>query len=175
MKNALLEILFSESYMNLATCANNDPWCAPLVFALDVEMNLYWVSSMKALHSRHVADNSVVACSIYPSQQPQNSAQGLYFKGNAGLVPDTELERSIKLFYGWRYPDPEVLKSKVRSVSDFSEVSPRRMYRMSISSMFGLDPSGDPEHGRLLDYRVETDLSNEFAEKYRLKYAHLLD
>ncbi len=172
--DALVDILFDNNFATLASCdQDRTPWVTPLVFGCDRALNFYWVSAEQARHSINVRDVPRAAVAIFDSTQTPGAVQALYSEGNVQQLANDALAGATRLFYGWRYPDPDVLANKIRGPEQFEGNSPRRMYRMIPTHMYALDPSGDPEHGSLLDYRVEVSIREPFARRYAIKYSHL--
>lgn len=173
LEKELVDILFSESYAALATVdADGATWSTPLVFTLNEAREVIWASASESLHSMNLGSSTLVGASIYDSGQPQNSPQGVYLQGTALEVPVGELDQAVADFYRWRYPDPAMFAERARPASEFQWDSPRRLYRLSSVRYWGISRDGHPEHGNLVDYRVEVDIEAAFslawAEKFNM-------
>jgi uncharacterized protein YhbP (UPF0306 family) len=63
-----------NSVVVLATTEGDEPWVAPLEYMADEELNLYFFSTTKARHVRHLEANSAVAATVYDHAQPKVTA-----------------------------------------------------------------------------------------------------
>ena len=71
-------------YITLATVSDDDqPWNSPLWSAFDKDLNFYWASDAKSVHSTNIRNNSKVFCVIYDSTMAEGTGEGVYFKGSA--------------------------------------------------------------------------------------------
>jgi uncharacterized protein YhbP (UPF0306 family) len=84
-KKSLREYLDSQRLMSVATQGEH-PWIANVYFVADDDLNLYFISPPEAEHSRHIAKNPQVACSIIDSHQPMgDDMKGLQLWGEASM------------------------------------------------------------------------------------------
>lgn len=51
-----LELLNGLPYFNVASESNGQPWNSPVWVARDRNLNLYWSSWIKAVHSENIAE-----------------------------------------------------------------------------------------------------------------------
>jgi uncharacterized protein YhbP (UPF0306 family) len=80
--------LLALSTMTLATSdANGLPHAAPVYFAADQALHLYFFSDPASLHSRHLADNPRAAGAIYPECHDWRDILGLQLHGEVHSVP----------------------------------------------------------------------------------------
>lgn len=170
-ENTLVDLVQHCKYMTLATAdGDGTPWVSPVVYGCDDTMRFYWVSGAQARHSINIETRPQAALSIFdPEQVPNSGVQGVYAEGSVELLAGSELAEATDIFYRWRYPDEATFQAKRRGPAEFEGDSPRRMYRLQPSDVYGLDPDGDPEHGSLLDYRVPVQISARFAELIRTR------
>ena len=71
------QLLDSVSTMTLSTCGQDGPHAAPVYFASDDRIHLYFFSEMGSLHSRHSAQNPQAAAAIYPYCESWQDIRGL--------------------------------------------------------------------------------------------------
>jgi uncharacterized protein YhbP (UPF0306 family) len=77
------EIIKKIPYITLATSSkDNQPWNSPLWSAFDKDLNFYWASDYKSVHSTNIRNNSKVFCVIYDSTMAEGTGEGVYFSGN---------------------------------------------------------------------------------------------
>ncbi|MGE3769884.1 MAG: pyridoxamine 5'-phosphate oxidase family protein [Bdellovibrionales bacterium] len=165
--NALLDIIFSNDFMVLATAdAQGKPWASPVVYGCDDQMRFYWVSGASSRHAANHAARAETAAVIYDSHQPPGIVQGIYLEGVAEELDASSLASAAVSFYSWRYPDPEMLAGKIRRPDEFIAPSPRRMWRMKPSMVYALDPAGDPAHGNMMDHRIVVSLTEAFHLRF---------
>ena len=89
-KHKLLEYLKSHKLMSLATFSSK-PWISTVYYAVDNQMNLYFVSKPQTRHCKDIASNRHVACAIADSTQKVTSKKtGVQIQGVATPVNDTE-------------------------------------------------------------------------------------
>src|SRR5919107_3112420 len=98
-------VIEANKYLVLGTVgADGLPWVTPVYFTPDGHDAFYWASSPDALHSRNLAERPDVSIAIFDSSVPIGGASAVYFRGQAGPVPDDELEECARL-YASRYPE----------------------------------------------------------------------
>ena len=70
-------IVQENTYLTLATTDGDGPWCAPVQYVADEQLNLYFVSLPESRHMTHVKANPSVAVAIFDSQQPPFTSRGV--------------------------------------------------------------------------------------------------
>ncbi len=86
------EIIKKIPYITLATVSEDDqPWNSPLWSAYDKELNFYWASDYKSVHSTNIRSNSKVFCVIYDSTMAEGTGEGVYFSGKAYELSESEV------------------------------------------------------------------------------------
>lgn len=131
-KKELINYLKSQNLMTLATY-DKEPWVCSVYYAIDKDLNLYFVSSPDSGHSKDIEKNSNVACAIADSHT-LNSAKkvGVQMQGVASIVKGWE--RTQILLKMWHRAAPGVeeminvanMKNKVVS-SRVYKVKPTRI------------------------------------------------
>lgn len=76
-------IVMENTYLTLATADDDGPWCAPVQYVADDDLNLYFVSLPESRHMSHVKSNPSVAVAIFDSQQPPFTSRGVQIEGTA--------------------------------------------------------------------------------------------
>ena len=83
-------IVEDSTYLTLATSDGNSPWCAPVQYVSDDDLNLYFVSLPESRHMTHVKQNPSVAVAIFDSQQPPFTSRGVQIEGTADAYSETD-------------------------------------------------------------------------------------
>ena len=82
-------LLSGQSTLTLATVNEQGmPAVAPLLYIVDEELNLYWLSSEKSEHSRNVAREPSVAGTVYAETDQWRRILGVQMRGVASTVTD---------------------------------------------------------------------------------------
>ncbi len=105
MNHQVLKYLKTQRLMSLATANKNNPWACTVYFAVDNDLNLYFVSAPAADHCRYLTKNKYVSCSIYDSQQKVNSKKvGLQLRGTVEVISKvSEIRKALEL---WNKANP---------------------------------------------------------------------
>ena len=117
-----LELLNGPPYFNVATAGDGQPWNSPVWAVRDADLNLYWSSWVKAVHSENIAKNPRVFLTRYDSTRKRgtNNLRGLYLQCTAAAVDDpAEARRAFALLY----PGDAV------DLADFLGAGQKRFYR----------------------------------------------
>lgn len=101
LRQQIEKYLSDNIIMQLATCAENKPWCSNLHYAFDEKLNLYWMSLKNCRHSQEVATNPSVAATIAKPHTADDKPQGLQIEGIASIAKD--FEKAFKVYMN-RYP-----------------------------------------------------------------------
>jgi hypothetical protein len=83
-------IIEENTYLTLATMGGDRPWCAPLQYVADEDLNLYFVSLPESRHMSHIEANPSVAVTIFDSQQPPFTSRGVQIDGTADAYSTTD-------------------------------------------------------------------------------------
>jgi uncharacterized protein YhbP (UPF0306 family) len=78
--------LLALDALTLATQGDNGPHAAPVFFAADEALRLYFFSDPYSLHSRHLAQDPRAAVAFYPPAQVWNDIHGLQMQGRVHQV-----------------------------------------------------------------------------------------
>ncbi len=144
-------IVANNNYLNLATITKEGhPWNSPVVYVYDKKLNFYWFSWKENQHSKNIRDHHQVFATIYDSQQPLGTGQGLYLQGQAKeLTNPVEMLIGVTLMY-------KKLRKEKRDVKEFLHGYPRRVYRFTPEKVW-INEDGDIK-GNFIDIRVEVEL-----------------
>jgi uncharacterized protein len=69
--------------LTLATQGTDGPHAAPVYFAADEELRLFFFSDPQSLHGRHLAQDGRAAVALFPPSQDWREIQGLQMQGQA--------------------------------------------------------------------------------------------
>lgn len=117
-----LEVLAGPPYFNVATESAGQPWNSPVWAARDADLNLYWSSWTKAVHSQNLASNPRAFLTIYDSTRKRgtNNRRCLYLQCTAAEVVDpAEATKAFALVYPGEPLD----------LTDFLAPGQKRFYR----------------------------------------------
>lgn len=117
-----LELLAGPPYFNVATASDGQPWNSPVWAARDGDLNLYWSSWIKAVHSENIARNPRVFLTLFDSTRKRgtNNMRCLYLQCTAVAVDEsTEARKAFALLY----PGEPI------AVEDFLGSGQKRFYR----------------------------------------------
>lgn len=115
-KKELVKFLQSQNLMSLATNADKT-WIATVYYAVDKDLQFYFVSSPDSKHSKDIEKNNKVSCAIYDSHT-LNSAKkvGVQLQGIATQVKGWEdTERALRM---WHKAAPGAEEISVKSMKE---------------------------------------------------------
>jgi hypothetical protein len=95
--------LEEHSTMTLATCGGGQPWAAAVYYASSAALELFFVSSESARHSRDVAESPVVAVTVNGEGRDWNSIRGLQIVGDCRPVSAKE-RAAVEQLYLAKFP-----------------------------------------------------------------------
>src|SRR3990167_3792180 len=85
------EIIKKIIYITLASVTKDEqPWNSPLYSAYDKDLNFYWGSDWRSVHSTNIRKNNKVFCVIYDSTMAEGTGEGVYFFGKAYELAERE-------------------------------------------------------------------------------------
>jgi uncharacterized protein YhbP (UPF0306 family) len=115
-RDILKEHLANTAVMQLATCADNEPWACNLHFYSDDDLNIYWISSQESLHSQQIAANPKVAAAIltHANTPGENYVVGMSIGGTAELLDETEVDAVNEAYCAKHTRLPEEVREQVR-------------------------------------------------------------
>lgn len=116
------ELLAQFNYYNVATEGGGQPWNSPVWAVPDTDVNLYWSSWTKAMHSQNIARNPKTFLTVYDSTRKRgtNNQRCLYLQCTTVAVEDEAEAR--KAF-------PLVYPGEALDLKDFLGAGLKRFYR----------------------------------------------
>lgn len=94
-KQELAKYLKTQMLMTLATAAPN-PWVATVYYAVDKDLNLYFVSPPASKHIKDIEKNNKVACAITDSHTKNSQKKvGIQMQATASLVKGWDRTKAI--------------------------------------------------------------------------------
>jgi hypothetical protein len=116
------ELLDGPPYFNVATEGGGQPWNSPVWAARDSDLNLYWSSWVKAVHSENIAKNPRTFLTLFDSTRKRgtNNLRCLYLLCTTVAVEEPDEARKA---FALVYPGEAV------ELKDFLEPGQKRFYR----------------------------------------------
>ena len=106
--------LVNLSTMTLATTGpDGEPHNAPLYFAADRDLRLYFFSDPASQHARDLAGDERAAVSFYPLCQGWESIRGVQMRGTAGPVEPGAAWEAGRAVYREKFPFVEALEAEI--------------------------------------------------------------
>lgn len=145
------EIIKQVLYITLATVSKDgQPWNSPLYTAYDKDLNFYWFSDHKSVHSKNIHNNQKVFCVIYDSTMKEGTGEGVYFSGKAYMLSaEKEILAALKTM------DDRVGKTKKRDAGKFLGKNPLRAYKVIPDRIWMNDEEKDVNGNYVKDIKVE--------------------
>lgn len=144
LRKLINDHLRTARVMQLATCANNQPWVCTIHFYNDEEINFYWASSPTRRHSLEIEQNPKVAIAvkIHEDTASENYVIGISAEGVSELVSDNELE-NIGNQYLTKFGE------KQENIKDIlGGNNPHKFYRFKSSNIVLFDSLNFPDNPR---------------------------
>lgn len=116
-----VDLLKLPPYFNVATSLDDQPWNSPVWAVKDANLNFYWSSWVKAVHSQNIRKNPRAFLTIFDStrQRGTNNMRCLYLQCTVAIV--TDLQEAGRAFE-FLYPDDRV------DTTDFLGQGQKRFY-----------------------------------------------
>lgn len=102
VRKLIEEYLQNARMMQVATAKDNQPWACTVYFAVDENLNLYWISKTSRRHSEEIRNNEKVAGTIVLPHTPGDDVRGIQFQGVAKELSGEEAVTAMKC-YAQRY------------------------------------------------------------------------
>lgn len=144
--NDALRILESAQFCNIATvCEDGSPWNTPVFFVSDKKRDIYWWSSLKAVHSKNMLRDARVYITVLDPKASQMDGLAVYIQGNAKVIEGkSELNEAIEL-----YNERSIFVKLAKDIC--SEDAPTRIFKAKADNIW-LN-SGDKEGEYYVDVR----------------------
>jgi len=145
------EIIKKIIYITLATVTKDgQPWNSPLFSMYDKELNFYWSSDWKSVHSGNIRANNKVFCVIYDSTMKEGTGEGVYFAGKSYELTDED-----DILNALRIMDKRVGKAKVRNAKTYLGKNPLRLNRVVPEKLWMNDVELDKNGKYIKDVKIE--------------------
>ena len=129
--------------MQIATSASNQPWICTVYYAVDKDLNIYWMSKPDRRHSKEIAKNSKVAATIvYDQQPPRDDHRGVSVEGNAEELEGAKALKPIVL-YGKQLGSSKDWINAVKMMVD-----PHKIYKLTPNKFVLFDDVNFPNNSR---------------------------
>ena len=127
--------------MQVATCVDNKPWICTVYYAVDEDLNLYWMSKPERRHSEEIIQNStIVATVVHDQQPPRKDHRSVTIEGTAQELSGAEALKPI-LLYGKQLASPKEWIQAVKLATD-----PHKIYKLKPSKFVIFDDVNFPEN-----------------------------
>lgn len=89
--SSAVRILKSVQYLTIATtCEDGHPWNSPVSASLESGLTFSWGSSPDTIHSENIRRDGRAFVVVYDSTAPERTGEGVYLKGEAEELDETE-------------------------------------------------------------------------------------
>lgn len=95
-RDRAMEVLRNTHLMSLGTFDGEGVWVADLIFLHDDDLNIYWISSPDARHSKAILKNEKVAGTITCSTKSKEPNFGIQFEGKAEKLEGLRIDLMAK-------------------------------------------------------------------------------
>ncbi|MDR1406210.1 MAG: pyridoxamine 5'-phosphate oxidase family protein [Prevotellaceae bacterium] len=100
----IIEFIGGHHVLTLATCAQEEPWCASLFYAYLADDNVFvFTSDAKTRHINEALAHPLVAGAIVLETETVGLIRGLQFRGTL-FRPDKPLKQKARRAYLHRFP-----------------------------------------------------------------------
>ena len=99
-KEIVADFLSKQPLMQVATSDSNNMWIATVWYAIDKDLNIYFLSKETREHSQHIAINSKVTCAITGqyTKGPGEKIQGVQLSGVAKKLTGLSVLTGYKVY-----------------------------------------------------------------------------
>ena len=136
LKKLILEYLSQNKRMSIATCKDNIPWAATVMYVYDNDLNIYFLSKIETRKIQNLLTNRRVAATINEITGGIGKVKGIQLEGECQMVSGLEAVGVYALFlkrFFW-------LKDYISSVKQvFSSVVKDRLFKITPERIYYLD------------------------------------
>ena len=112
-ENRIVDFINEHHVLTLATCVENNPWCANCFYVYLEDENCFVFTSDDATkHVQDVIKNSKVAGSVVLETKTVGKIQGIQFRGIME-IPQNELTSKVKKAYLKKFPFAVLMKTSL--------------------------------------------------------------
>ena len=137
LKKYVLDYLEQNRMMTLATCKDDVPWAASVMFAYDGRLNLYFISKPDTRKTQNLLDNPKVSATINQIQKTPGKVIGVQLEGSAEMLGKTKNKQELEIFknrFNWA--------EKYLHDHELFKIAPKKIYYLD-DERFG--PGGREE------------------------------
>ncbi len=98
LKKYVLDYLEQNRMMTLATCKDDVPWAASVMFAYDDRLNLYFISKPDTRKTQNLLGNPKVSATINQIQKTPGKVVGVQLEGSAEILDKTKNKQELEIF-----------------------------------------------------------------------------
>jgi uncharacterized protein YhbP (UPF0306 family) len=98
LKQYILDYLEQNRVMTLATCMDDIPWAASVMYAYDDDLNLYFISKPETRKTQNLLSNPKVSATINQFQKTPGKILGIQLEGTARKLDKTKNVQELELF-----------------------------------------------------------------------------
>ncbi len=114
------EFLRTENVAVLSTVnADGTPHATPMFYLPNEGPLIYWFSSQSSQHSRNLVRSPDAACAVFRPTDNWKQIRGVQMRGQARLINDRKLLRSIRTTYAERFHLTSTLRALMRRTDLF--------------------------------------------------------
>ena len=113
--NKIQRLLDSETTLTLSTAdASFTPHSSPLFFVRGAQLQLYWFSSRRTIHSRNCARNPSASVAVYRHAATWREIRGVQMQGTVSVVAASPLRSELAGRYAERFQLSSALRLVMR-------------------------------------------------------------
>ena len=145
-----LNIIKDNIYMSLASTKDSAVWNSPMYYCFDKNHNFYFISDKRSRHSRNIAKNPLVACTVFNSQEKPENVNGVQFDGLCKTLSLNEIPSALKFIYSKK--SSELMKDRFEDYKNplsYLRLTNFRIYKIVPLHMYILDPNVSMEDRRV--------------------------
>jgi uncharacterized protein YhbP (UPF0306 family) len=142
LRKLVLDYLSINKRMSIATCKDNVPWAATVMYVYDRDLNIYFLSKIETRKVQNILVNIKVAATINEVTGGIGKVRGVQLEGECRMVGRLEAAIVYALFlkkYFWlKDYIPSARQMFARAIRDrLFKITPERIYYLD-DERFGL-------------------------------------
>lgn len=98
LRKLITDYLAEARLMQVSTAKDNQPWTCSVYYALDNDLNLYWISLPDTRHSQEIETNEKVSGTIVLPHIPGQKPRGLQFQGIGKRTTGEEMQKAMDAY-----------------------------------------------------------------------------
>jgi uncharacterized protein YhbP (UPF0306 family) len=125
LKEYIHKLYTEVSVATIASSKGNKPWVANVFFVSDKDLNLYFLTSTKSIHTSNFLINPQVSISIFDNSSNYNLVHGVQIDGIVKSANLSEISKGLKLYLT---KFPEAITKAINPRILLSSLSTSKMY-----------------------------------------------